>query len=92
MPKQPKPSSKGGRDPRAQHTPAAIGRLREGANHPGRPGRNVSIAEEGRGHFPNDEAATKLLWLALRNIRFKHRQYDTSSPDVILLHDASQRY
>jgi putative transposase len=21
-----------------------------------------------RGHFPNDEAATKLLWLALRNI------------------------
>ena len=21
-----------------------------------------------RGHFPNDEAATKLLWLALRNV------------------------
>jgi len=21
-----------------------------------------------RGHFPNDEAATKLLWLALRNL------------------------
>jgi putative transposase len=21
-----------------------------------------------RGHFPNDEAATKLIWLALRNI------------------------
>ena len=24
-----------------------------------------------RGHFPNDEAATKLLWLALRNITAK---------------------
>jgi putative transposase len=22
-----------------------------------------------RGHFPNDEAATKLIWLALRTIR-----------------------
>ena len=25
----------------------------------------------GRGHFPNDEAATKLIWLALRNITAK---------------------
>ncbi len=24
-----------------------------------------------RGHFPNDEAATKLMWLALRNITAK---------------------
>jgi transposase-like protein len=24
-----------------------------------------------RGHFPNDEAATKLLWLALRNVLSK---------------------
>jgi transposase-like protein len=24
-----------------------------------------------RGHFPNDEAATKLIWLALRNITVK---------------------
>jgi len=24
-----------------------------------------------RGHFPNDEAATKLIWLALRNIATK---------------------
>jgi transposase-like protein len=24
-----------------------------------------------RGHFPNDEAATKLIWLALRNIAKK---------------------
>lgn len=24
-----------------------------------------------RGHFPSDEAATKLLWLALRNITGK---------------------
>ncbi len=24
-----------------------------------------------RGHFPNDEAATKLIWLALRNITAK---------------------
>ena len=30
-----------------------------------RPLRKVSKT---RGHFPNDEAATKLLWLALRNI------------------------
>jgi len=27
-----------------------------------------------RGHFPNDEAATKLLWLALRNITAKWRR------------------
>lgn len=25
-----------------------------------------------RGHFPSDEAATKLLWLALRNITAEH--------------------
>jgi putative transposase len=25
-----------------------------------------------RGHFPNDEAATKLIWLALRNIAKNH--------------------
>lgn len=25
----------------------------------------------GRGHFPSDEAATKLIWLALRNITAK---------------------
>jgi putative transposase len=36
--------------------------------------RNVSInarirkAIKTRGHFPNDEAATKLIWLALGNI------------------------
>ena len=24
-----------------------------------------------RGHFPNDEAATKLIWLVLRNIALK---------------------
>ena len=24
-----------------------------------------------RGHFPNDDAATKLIWLALRNITAK---------------------
>jgi len=24
-----------------------------------------------KGHFPNDEAATKLIWLALRNITTK---------------------
>ena len=24
-----------------------------------------------RGHFPNDDAATKLLWLALRNVMSK---------------------
>ena len=25
-----------------------------------------------RGHFPNDDAATKLIWLALRNITANH--------------------
>jgi len=25
----------------------------------------------GRGHFPSDEAATKLIWLALRHITLK---------------------
>ena len=28
----------------------------------------VRKAVRGRGHFPSDEAATKLIWLALRNI------------------------
>ena len=28
-------------------------------------------AVRGRGHFPNDEAATRRIWLALRNITAK---------------------
>jgi transposase-like protein len=28
----------------------------------------VRKAVRGRGHFPSDEAATKLIWLVLRNI------------------------
>jgi putative transposase len=31
-----------------------------------------------RGHFPNDDAATKLLWLALRNITAKLKRGDRS--------------
>jgi putative transposase len=31
----------------------------------------VRKAVRGRGHFPNDEAATKLIWLVLRNITAK---------------------
>ena len=31
----------------------------------------VRKAIRGRGHFPNDEAATKLLWLVLRNVQEK---------------------
>ena len=31
----------------------------------------VRTAVRGRGHFPSDEAATKLIWLALRNITAK---------------------
>ena len=31
----------------------------------------VRKAVRGRGHFPNDEAATELIWLALRNITAK---------------------
>lgn len=31
-----------------------------------------------RGHFPNDDAATKLLWLALRNITTKWKRGDRS--------------
>jgi len=31
----------------------------------------VRKAVRGRGHFPSDEAATKLIWLALRNITAK---------------------
>jgi putative transposase len=31
-----------------------------------------------RGHFPNDDAATKLLWLALRNITAKWKRGDRS--------------
>ena len=42
----------------------------QGQDHrrdPGK-GRGRSIH---RGHFPNDDAATKLLWLALRNVMSK---------------------
>ncbi len=31
----------------------------------------VRKAVRGHGHFPNDEAATKLIWLALRNVTAK---------------------
>jgi transposase-like protein len=31
----------------------------------------VRKAVRGRGHFPSDEAPTKLIWLALRNIAAK---------------------
>ena len=40
------------------------------ALHDERPGKCASRLRKiikTRGHFPNDEAATKLLWLALRN-------------------------
>ena len=30
--------------------------------------KQVRKVIKNRGHFPNDEAATKLIWLALRNI------------------------
>ena len=31
----------------------------------------VRKAVRGRGHFPSDEAATKLIWLVLRNVQDK---------------------
>jgi transposase-like protein len=31
----------------------------------------VRKAMRNKGHFPNDEAATKLIWLALRNLTAK---------------------
>ncbi len=31
----------------------------------------VRKAIRGRGHFPSDEAATKLIWLVLRNVQEK---------------------
>ena len=36
-----------------------------------------------RGHFPNDDAATKLLWLALRNITVKWVTGATGWPDAM---------
>lgn len=33
--------------------------------------REVRKAIRNKGHFPNDEAATKLIWLALQNISAK---------------------
>jgi len=33
--------------------------------------RSFGRSSKTRGHCPNDEAATKLLWLALRNITKK---------------------
>ncbi len=36
-----------------------------------------------RGHFPTDEAATKLLWLALRNIPLQWARNPTGWPEVM---------
>jgi len=36
-----------------------------------------------RGHFPSDEAATKLLWLALRNITLQWSRNPTGWPDAM---------
>jgi len=36
-----------------------------------------------RGHFPTDEAATKLLWLALRNITLQWRKMPTGWPEAM---------
>jgi len=36
-----------------------------------------------RGHFPNDDAAMKLLWLVLRNIRLKWVATATGWPDAM---------
>jgi len=36
-----------------------------------------------RGHFPNDDAATKLLWLALRNVTGKWVKSATGWPDAM---------
>jgi transposase-like protein len=36
-----------------------------------------------RGHFPSDDAATKLLWLALRNITLKWGQRSTGWPQAM---------
>jgi putative transposase len=36
-----------------------------------------------RGHFPNDDAATKLLWLALRNITLKWVKTATGWPGAM---------
>jgi transposase-like protein len=33
-----------------------------------------SLSDKTRGHFPNDDAATKLIWLALRNITAEWRR------------------
>ena len=43
-----------------------------------------------RGHFPNDEAATKLLWLALRNVLAKAvrstREWKTAMSQFAILY------
>jgi transposase-like protein len=46
----------------------------------------VRKAVRGRGHFPSDEAATKLIWLALRNIT------TTWMKTPILWHAAKARF
>ena len=44
-----------------------------------------------RGHFPNDEAATKLIWLALRNITAKWTRapnfWNTAMNQFAILYD-----
>ncbi len=51
------------------------------SGHPDRGRRWPQGVDRSRGHFPSDEAAIKLLWLALRNVltRSVRTTYDWKS-------------
>ena len=52
-------------------TDATVSPLRVHRHSNARMNSQVRKAARGRGHFPSDEAARKLVWLVLRNISAK---------------------
>ena len=66
--------------------PAAVRRIIYTTNAIESMHSEVRKAVRGRGHFPSDEAATKLIWLALRNITAKWKN------PSIAWHDAKAQF
>ena len=63
--------------------PPAIRRLLYTTNVLENVNRQLRKIIKTRGHFPNDDAATKLLWLALRNVTRQWGKSATGWPDAM---------
>jgi putative transposase len=63
--------------------PPAIRRLLYTTNVLENVNRQLRKIIKTRGHFPNDDAATKLLWLALRNVTGEWAKRATGWPDAM---------